>query len=409
MKILHILDHSLPLHSGYAFRTIAILQAQRALGWQTAHLTTPKHKSAKQPIEIAEDWTFYRTQPLSLYTSRVPVLRELATIQATARRIIEVARSERPDILHAHSPALNGLAALQAGRKLGLPVVYELRGIWEDAAVDHGTTNANSIRYRLSRALETHVLKRSDAVTTICDHLRQELMERGISSEKITIIPNAVDPREFSFGRATDENLRRRLGLDGKTVFGFIGSWYAYEGLDLLISALPAVLKERRDVALLLVGGGPMEERLSEASEALGLNGAIRFVGRVPHNEVMRYYDLVDVFVYPRHSMRLTELVTPLKPLEAMARGRVVLASNVGGHRELIRANETGFLCPADDRDILADAMLQVLACREKWPEIQRAARRFVENERTWDRSVQAYRGVYGRVLSKEELAPWAA
>jgi PEP-CTERM/exosortase A-associated glycosyltransferase len=398
MKILHVLDHSLPLHSGYAFRTVAILAAQRVRGWDTAQVTSPKHKGAAAPVEAVEGWTFYRS-PAIAPLDRLPVVREGATVRTAARRIAEVARIERPDILHAHSPALDGLAALRAGRALGLPVVYEVRAFWEDAAVDHGTATEHGLRYRLSRAVETHVFRRADAVTTICEGLRGDILARGIAADKVTVIPNAVDTTAFTTARSVDETLRRATGLEGHVVLGFIGSWYAYEGLDLLIRALPAMLQERPEIALLLVGGGPAEAELRRLAVSLGVAEHIRFLGRVSHAEVQRYYDLVDLFVYPRHAMRLTELVTPLKPLEAMASGRIVLASDVGGHRELIRAEETGFLFRAGDGAELARAAIGVLAARARWPEVQRAARAFVERERTWTASVARYEAVYERAL----------
>ncbi len=396
MKILHILDHSIPLHSGYAFRTISILREQRALGWQTVQLTTPKHVLPGPTTEEVDGWTFHRTRPFGALTSRLPVLRDIALIAATARRLETLARIEQPDILHAHSPALNGIASLLVGRKLGLPTVCEVRGLWEDAAVDHGTTVAGSLRYRLSRGLETFVLRRCAAVTTICEGLRGELLGRGLPADKITVVANAVDTDAFPFERHLDAGLQNELGLAGKKVLGFIGSFYAYEGLDLLIGALPAILTQRDDVVLLLVGGGSAEPALRRLIDTLGLAERVRFVGRVPHGEVQRYYDLVDVFVYPRHSMRLTELVTPLKPLEAMARGRMVLASDVGGHRELVRDKATGSLFKADDEHDLARAVIDILAHEDDWPRIRMAARQFVETERTWRHSVAHYRHAYG-------------
>jgi PEP-CTERM/exosortase A-associated glycosyltransferase len=400
MKILHILDHSLPLHSGYAFRTISILREQRALGWNTVQLTTPKHSLPGPLIEEVSGWTFHRMSPLGKLLARPPVLRDMALIAATARCVEALARSEKPDILHAHSPALIGIASLIAGRRLGLPTVCEVRGLWEDAAVDHGTTTEGSLRYRLSRGLETFTLRRCAAVTTICEGLRGDLLGRSLPEDKITVVPNAVDTAAFPFTRNVDAALQHRLGLAGKKVLGFIGSFYAYEGLDLLVDALPTILARRNDVVLLLVGGGSAEPALKGQVEALGLADRVRFVGRVPHGEVQLYYDLVDIFVYPRHSMRLTELVTPLKPLEAMARGRIVLASDVGGHRELVRHKATGYLFKADDGADLARTVLDVLAHEDDWAQIHLVARHFVETERTWQHSVAKYRRAYGNALA---------
>ena len=129
------------------------------------------------------------------------------------------------------------------------------------------------------------------------------------------------------------------------------------------------------------------------------------FAGRVPHDEVQRYYDLIDVLVYPRLSMRLTELVTPLKPLEAMAQGRLLVASDVGGHRELIRPGETGVLFKAGDPDALAAAVLDLKRDEGRWPALKAAARRFVETERNWKASVARYDGVYSRVLEPSQRA----
>ncbi len=403
IKVLHILDHSLPLHSGYSFRTMSILREQRARGWEALGLTTPKHGGNGTPRESIENTTFYRSPPLTRRIAALPFVREAAIIRTTTRRIVEVAGIEKPDILHAHSPALNGVAALQAGRKLGIPVLYELRGLWEDAAVDHGTVTEGSLRYRLSRALETYVLRRCDAVTTICEGLRQDIVGRGLPPGKVTIIPNAVDASEFRFAREDDEELRCALELQGKVVLGFIGSWYAYEGLDLLVRALPRLRAARPDMVVLLAGGGPAEASLREQARALHVDSAIRFVGRVPHAEVARYYDLVDLLIYPRHSMRLTELVTPLKPLEAMARGRIVVASDVGGHRELVNDAVTGFLFRADQPESLCETVLRVLARRDAWPEIQRAARNFIEQQRTWRESVARYQRVYGSLLKAKQ------
>jgi PEP-CTERM/exosortase A-associated glycosyltransferase len=223
-------------------------------------------------------------------------------------------------------------------------MVYEVRGFWEDAAVDHGTTREGSVRYRLSRRLETFAMRRADAVTTICEGLKHDIVSRGIPAGKVTVVPNAVDTEGFFIGGRPDETLKRALGLEGAPVIGFIGSFYAYEGLALLLDALPHMLERRPALRVLLVGGGPQESALKAQAASLGVSGQVVFVGRVPHAEVNRYYDLVDVLCYPRLPMRLTELVTPLKPLEAMAKGKVILASDVGGHRELIEEGENGFL-----------------------------------------------------------------
>jgi PEP-CTERM/exosortase A-associated glycosyltransferase len=322
-------------------------------------------------------------------------------MRATADRLSDLVRRVRPDILHAHSPVLNAFPALRVGRRLGIPVVYELRALWEDAAVDHGTTREGSFQYRLSRYLETIALSRADEVTTICEGLRREIVSRGIAHTKVTVIPNAVDLNSFPMALGPEAGLRQALALDGHTILGFIGSFYAYEGVDLLIEALALLLPKRPDVRLLLVGGGPAEETLRTLVTKLCLEQYVIFTGRIPHDEIARYYRAADLLVYPRKAMRLTDLVTPLKPLEAMAQGRVVIASDVGGHRELIRDRETGFLFPPDDPNQLAHKINETLRHESEWPRIRSAARTFVETERSWSRSVSRYIDVYSRAILK--------
>jgi PEP-CTERM/exosortase A-associated glycosyltransferase len=395
MRILHLFDHSIPLHSGYTFRSAAILREQRALGWETFHLTSPKQAGCAVAEEIVDGLHFYRTRlPRGLF-ARLPVFNLFAQMRATEKRLLEVAAMVKPDIIHAHSPALNGMPAVRVGHALNIPVVYEIRAFWEDAAVDHGSTREGSLRYRMTRSQESWVVKHADAITTICQGLQDDLVARGTGRAKITVIPNAVDLEKFSLSGKPDLALQQQLGLAGSRALGFIGSFYAYEGLDLLLEALPEILSHLPDVKLLLVGGGPQEQNLRVQAKRLNLEDRIVFTGRVPHQEVNRYYDLVDVLVYARHSMRLTDLVTPLKPLEAMAQGRLFVASDVGGHKELIRDGVTGLLFLAGDAHALARTVMNLLEHPEQWPQLKANGRQFVETERNWKTSVSKYIPVY--------------
>jgi PEP-CTERM/exosortase A-associated glycosyltransferase len=328
-------------------------------------------------------------------------LNELRLMRVLESRLEELARALRPDILHAHSPVLNAVPAIRVGRRLGIPVVYEIRAFWEDAAVDHGTTTEGSLRYRATHALETWALRRVDHVFTICEGLRRDIVGRGINDGRVTVIPNAVDIEGFQLSGEPDAALRTRLGLDGATVLGFVGSFYAYEGLDLLLDAMPSLLAAHPAMRVLLVGGGPQKAALRAQAEALGIADKVVFTGRVPHGDVSRYYGLIDLLVYPRHSMRLTELVTPLKPLEAMAQGRIFVASDVGGHKELVRDGETGRLFAAGNVPALVAAVGEMLERRADWPAIRVAGRQFVEQVRNWKRSVANYQPAYAGVLGR--------
>jgi len=401
MKILHVLDHSLPVHTGYTFRTRNILKQQATRGWRTVQVTGSKHPLQGPDPETVDGLTFYRTPGRDSVLAKIPVLNQLAVARGLSRRLDAIIEQERPDLLHAHSPALDGLAALSAGKRHDLPVVYECRAFWEDAAVDHGTTRQGSPRYRLTRAMETHVFKCADAVTCICEGLRADIVGRGVPSERVTVIPNAVDIAAFGESGGYDQELATRIGVAGRPVIGFLGSFYAYEGLDLAIAALPLIHTRFPDLLLLLVGGGPQEHNLKTQAERLGVAQQVIFTGRVPHDQVQRYYDLIDVLVYPRHAMRLTDLVTPLKPLEAMAQRRVMVASDVGGHRELIEDGVTGRLFRAGDRQAFADAVGDMFTHRAGWKAYREAGRAFVERERNWEASVARYQAVYEGLVGR--------
>jgi PEP-CTERM/exosortase A-associated glycosyltransferase len=242
-------------------------------------------------------------------------------------------------------------------------------------------------------------MRRADAVTVICEGLARDVIGRGIPSEKVTVIPNAVDRGAFSGRRLPDLDLARKLGVAGRTVIGFFGSFYFYEGLHLLLRAVPELQRRDPEIAVLLAGGGPEEANLRALAAELGLHEAVVFAGRVPHADIQSYYDLADLLVFPRLSMRLTELVTPLKPLEAMAQERIVVASDIGGHRELVRDRDTGYLFPPGDPRHVAKGIFTALDDRASWKGVQARAVRYVETERSWTQSVARYGPVYDRLV----------
>jgi PEP-CTERM/exosortase A-associated glycosyltransferase len=401
-RILHVLDHSLPLHSGYTFRTRAIMKAQIAAGWDVRGITSVRQyqhgERRGMHVQEAEGLTFHRT---ITDTGGPPLLREYHEMSALSAAITALHSEWSFDLIHAHSPALNGLAAAWAAKRLSLPLLYEIRAFWEDAAVGNGTGTHGSPRYRLTRALENHVIAKADAIAVICEGLRGDLISRGVDAHKITVSPNGVDLELFGSPPARDEALAVQLGVAGKQVIGYIGSFYDYEGLDDLIAAMAHLQGCAKDAHLLLVGGGPMEDALRAQAKASPAASRIHFAGRVPHDQVERYYSLTDVLAYPRKSMRLTDLVTPLKPLEAMAQGRLVAASDVGGHRELIEDGVTGALFPADNPIGAAAAIDALFADHMQWDTRRTNARKFVELQRNWQKNIHRYDPVYHLLLSQ--------
>lgn len=405
LKILHILDHSLPLHSGYTFRTWSILEDQKRRGWAPVALTSPKHeaswKGPSQQIEEIGGFRFYRTGRSP--SGSAPLVVEFQLIRLLANRIEEVAKIEKPALLHAHSPVLNVLAALWAGRRLGISVVYEIRAFWEDAAVDHGTYSADSWKYKMVQSIETWACRRAAQVAVLCNGIKNDLVQRGIPRDKLTVIYNGINPQNFRT-LDPDEQFAKSFGTGGKKVLGFVGSFYRYEGLDLLVKAFAQLCKTRDDLVLLLVGGGEMERELREQVERMSLQSKVVIPGRFPHEDIPRIYSLIDILVYPRYSMRLTELVTPLKPLEAMAMSKALVASDIGGHRELIQNESTGLLFRPGDVSALAETLLRLLDDAGLRGKLARQGNDWVRLNHTWSKTTAVYLNVYKCALAKSKV-----
>jgi PEP-CTERM/exosortase A-associated glycosyltransferase len=398
--ILHVFDHSFPINDGYAFRSGEIIRFLRRSGWRTSHVTSPKQGPTTTSRETVDGLDFQRTQPSSSL-ARLPILNQYGIVRNLRRGLHGVIREQRPALMHVHSPCLNGLAALPLAQRFTLPMLYEVRALWEDGAVDNGTCEEGDLRYRISRMLETYVCRHADHVVTICDGLRTELIGRGLNPARITVVPNSVDLDHFAFA-STGKLTPALPGVEltpGKT-FGFVGTFFPFEGLEVLLRAVPLILAREPHAKFVLVGDGPDGARIRQLARDLAIQDAVRLTGRVPHGDVVRYYDGMDVLIYPRVSNRVTELVTPLKPLEAMARSKLVVASNVGGHREMVFHGNNGMLFEAGNPASLAKACLQLLSREQEWDRLRESGREYVRKARCWEQNVKIYDRLYRQMVA---------
>jgi glycogen synthase len=402
MKVLHVLDHSLPIFSGYSFRSQSILKGQAILGLTPVVLTSPKHGSHSDAVEEIESIRFYRIKRLNdRFVGGLPFVKEARMMNRLAVRIRKIVEAEKVDLIHSHSPSLNGLASFWAASRLNLPFLYEARAFWEDAAVNHGTFKEQSIRYRISRWIETFLFKGADGVVTICEGMRQDLIERGIETKRIHVVPNGVDVDWFR-PRTRDADLVEKFELNGKPVFGFIGSFYRYEGLRFLVDAIPRLTEKLPGAKVILVGGGYDESWVRNKAKVYG--NTVILAGQIPHESIRDFYSIIDVFVCPRQRIRLTDLVTPLKPLEAMSMAKMVLASDVGGHRELIQHDKTGLLFQAENEEDFLRQAVRAIKDSNLRPMIGERARRYVENERAWPHIISRYIKIYEDLAASSRL-----
>ena len=389
--VLHILDHSRPLQSGYATRSHSILRSLAKAGFPVWAMTGPKHGEAADESELI-DGVRYTRSPGGSRVAAGGVSGQLQTIRLTRQALRRILQTNDTGLVHAHSPCLNGLAAMRTG----VPFVYEMRSSWEDAAVSEGITTDDSLRYRISRYLESLVVRRAAHNIVICDGLRRELLDRGVDERDITVVPNAIQEELLVQPPDADVNsVIDRHGLAGRKVIGYYGSFFDWEGVETLVEALPAVVGALPGTMLLLAGSGRTEMNVRDLVNRSRMNDHVVFAGRVDAAEMPAYYQAADLMVYPRKSNRLTEMVTPLKPLEAMAQWTPVIASDIGGHRELIRDGATGFLVDNNVPDALSNKIVDVLT--RDVSSVIASAREFVEKERRWSVVVDRYRPIYER------------
>lgn len=379
-------------------RSDAIIRHQRKLGITTSQLTSQRYQEFSAMEEDVDGVVYERTQASDSILSKIPFVNYVHHINHLAKRIEKAVLKDKPDLIQTHSPMFNALAAVQVGKKFNIPVTYEVRALWEDAAVDTGKTKEGSLKYKVIKGIEQSAFNKVDAVSCICDGLKQDLIKRGIPESKLYVTPNAVDISNFKPLYERDAELEKSLELTDKKVVAFIGTFFKYEGLSYAIDAMKEISKTRDDIHLLLVGAGNELQNLKDQVANLDLNDFVTFVGRVPFEEVSQYYSLADVMVFPRESIRLTELVTPLKPLESMAQYKPVIASDIGGHRELIEHGKTGFLFPADNSLALSNAITEVIDDNERLTEVSDNGVEFVTNERNWLNTAKQYLPVYQKL-----------
>ncbi len=405
MRILHILHRSIPGTHGYAIRSREIVNNQLAVCLEPMVITSPSQAPAgkldAEQSETLDGIRYFRTSgallPASVEVDDQGAFRSALRIvqnSALLMRTVAIARTYRPAVIHAHSPFTCGLIGDAVGRSLGTPSVYEIRGLWEDSHTSRHRLSTRSLRYRGVRSLETLAARNADKVCVISEALRREMMERGVPDQRIFLAPNGVDVTRFQPGDPS-EALSERLGLRNCKVIGYIGSFFTYEGLDLLAQAFVRLAPELPDVRLLLVGDGELTPTLRRIVEEGGVGDRAVFTGKVKHSEVDEYYKLCDVMALPRRDTRETRLVTPLKPMEIMAMERALLVSDIGGHREIVIQGENGRYFAAEDVKDLTDKLRDMLTHDEQRRDLAAKGRAWVERNRDWSALVNTYVEVY--------------
>ncbi|GAA1731298.1 glycosyltransferase family 4 protein [Isoptericola hypogeus] len=412
----HHLTNSLPhTQSGYTLRTHAILTAQRTAGLAVSASTRSGYPLTVGALgargtDVVDGVPYRRLVPRSLPADQRRRFDD--GVDLLARALDRAAGGRRPDVVHATTPWTTGDAARAAAARCGLPWVYEVRGLPEETwAASHPTPEAReraaaSERYALMRAKETELALAADHVVTLSGTMRDELVGRGVPRERITVVPNAVDA-ELLAPAPDPAEARAALGLrTAPFVIGTVSSLVGYEGLDTVLRTTALLRSRGVDVSALVVGDGVARPGLLRLADELGLGAHAILPGRVPRDVARTYLAALDVVLVPRRPDRVTRLVTPLKPVEAMALGRPVVASDLPALAEVLSpldgGDPAGVLVQADDVEAWAGAVARLLTGDAHRAALV-AAGRDVARERTWTRLVARYNDVYARVARPKE------
>ncbi|MCB0339843.1 MAG: glycosyltransferase, partial [Bdellovibrionales bacterium] len=389
--------------SGYGYRSHYLLKTQRALGLSPCASTRPGFPAdygIREFNDVDErDGVSYHRLKLHGDPSynRWPLDQYL---RIYAERLYGLAVKQQPQILHAASNFKNGFVAKSVSEALNIPWVYELRGLWEDTQVSKGIINTQTERYKFMRNVETFCLKSSHAIVTISETLRNEIVQRGVKAEKVFVVPNAVELDSFR-PLERDQDLAQALKLGDGPVLGYVSSLVAYEGIEILVRGFAELLKSEPSARLLIVGDGEEYVRLQQLVTKLGIQNAAILTGRVPHSDVRKYYSLIDIFVVPRLPLRVCEIVTPLKPYEAMAMKKAVVVSDVAALKEMVQTDHTGLTFKAGDPSDLARVCLELCQQPDRRKDLGENAARWVKNYRTWESVVSNYFPAYAYALEK--------
>jgi glycosyltransferase involved in cell wall biosynthesis len=393
-RVLHLVTNALPVTSaGYTIRTHEIVLAQRAAGLD-AHVVTrcgypvTQGKLDGRRLVNLDGVPYHRLLPWVM------------SARADLALAADLTRQLRPAVLHAASNFANARIALALRERYGLPVVYEVRGFWEDTWLSRKPRSpdlAASEYYRAYRDLETRCMLAADLVVTLGEAMREEIVARGVPAAKVLIVPNAVSP-EFLRPLPDASGLRHELGLGpGDCVAGVVSTLNEYEGIGTLLEAISVVRGRGVPARALIVGDGPQRAALQRQAAALGLAQAAIFTGRVPAAKVREFHALLDVFVVPRTPDRVCQLVTPLKPVEAMASGLCVVTSEVKALSEIIKHEVTGMLTVPQDPVSLAERLEYLFYSPDIRRKLGDNAREWARDH-TWVHNAARYQDAYARL-----------
>tara|TARA_Y100000590_G_scaffold440074_1_gene565003 strand:+ start:3626 stop:5539 length:1914 start_codon:yes stop_codon:yes gene_type:complete len=405
--VLYHTSHSLPyVQSGYAYRTHWLLNNIIKKNWDIqvcnrVGFPNDRHDFKKSPIipkDARLDSIIYKMECENneLFPSNIKKYHELS-VQTLIKQCSQI----QPSIIHAASNHTCGLAATDAAQRLGIKSIYEIRGLWHFTRASKEEGYSNSNHFNLINNLEIQAAKNANHVFVITEAIKNILINKGLDNNKITILPNGVDINRFPLLKEKKIELMNKYDINNQIIIGYIGSIVVYEGLDYLVQSIKKIINQGiKNIKLIIVGDGDYLPVLKEQVINEKLFDYVIFTGRVSHLEINNYYSIMDFMVYPRKGYDVCEIVSPLKPYEAMASGKPIIVSNVNALSEMIENNETGLLHQKDDVNDLSQKIIQLIDSKDMRMRLSQAGYKWVMKNRTWDLISNKVTDVYNNLLS---------
>ena len=414
IKVLHIIPKPPYINSGSGIRSKNILNHQKKFANPVAIVSpmfNPKLFPSRNPIVI-DGIKYYHFLEKRIFVKKLYDLRITRTLttflhrKEFAKYIYEIAKKEKPNIIHSASPYTNGLPALSVAKRLNIPFVYEIRGLSDYIIEYPSKVNRNDIRIAYRKRLENHVLRAANSIITLSRVSKEDTCNRGINANKIFIVPNGLDSEFLNYSKIHTSNLTiQDKMIHNKIKIGFIGSLKAVEDVITLIDAVAILKKQLIDnIVLIIIGEGPMFKYFSNHAKNIGIKEMVRFNGKVPHSEIKKYYSMLDIFVIPRIKNKMTETISPLKIIEAMSLGVPVIGSDVGGINEIITDGVNGFLFEAQNPEDLAKILKKLIHSKNLRKKVSDRAKIWVLKNRKWENLIEIYREVYQNLLNESSI-----
>ena len=400
MNVLHILDHSLPYVTDYSLRSRYIIKLQKDLGIKPLAITSPHHEISSNPVELIEGVFHYRTplpEDKKNRSSHCPFINEKSLVLALNRGINQVVANKKINLIHVHSPFLNGFAALEICRQEQIPLLYEIRDVIDERALNHKQGITNPAGHAISKNLEIFLCRQAGAVVVTREKIRKRIIRHGVPGGKIYMVPNGEDISLLQ-PIQKDEEFINKYNLHNSPVLGFIGSFFHHEGVDCLLQAFLKIHEKFPESKLLLMSDRDQTKKIPPSCR--DISGHIIYVGQVKQKDIQRYYSLIDILVYPQLKKEVTDKFASQKTLEAMAMGKAIVASDTSGLRELIVDKKTGLFFKAGDISDLTGKCLKLIMNKYLRQTIGQCAHQQIKRDRKWLRVLAQYLKVYKILLT---------